>query len=184
MDPISALGLAATVIQFVSFASSILTSTASAGSTMANASTDLLNLEDTGSKLRRLGISLTDAINVACRALDGSVSDSAGHRRPEWDFKAYPTDFEFEDTASLNPLSTLRDSYSSLRLLLSSSEADCNQLIDIVRKLIAKRRPGSKWSSFRVALGTVWKKEEISKIETGLSKTQCLVTLELCKISK
>ncbi|KAK7425106.1 hypothetical protein QQX98_000020 [Neonectria punicea] len=56
-------------------------------------------------------------------------------------------------------------------------------MINIVTKIKDASNSDSRWSSFRVALKSYWKRDEIAQIEEGLKRLQRLVTLEMCNIS-
>ncbi|ETS87793.1 hypothetical protein PFICI_01621 [Pestalotiopsis fici W106-1] len=57
---------------------------------------------------------------------------------------------------------------------------DCNDLLQLLLKFKTKTGLNGKWSSFRVALRTVWGKKTIDELEQRLSKTQHTLTLHIC----
>lgn len=187
MDPVSALGLAAAVVQFVTFGSKLLTSASEIWNSSADASVDILSLESVYSKLGALNANLGDASRRATRA----VARDAAHTnssldQPQYNFKDSlwsQLEPEGEDLALRGLFPTLRDSYSSLGSLLSSCQTDCTRIFDIVARLKAANK-GSRWSCFRVALKTIWHQDEIAQIEKRLQRFQQQVILEMCTISK
>jgi hypothetical protein len=191
MDPLSALGLAAAVVQFASFAGSILSNAAEVYSSTTCASNEVVSLEQIYLRLREFSSTLGAAYQRA-----------AGANRPEIKVKQkLPGDFnstmqhskQFEDDSfdtncSLGDLGPqvpgLKDSYSSLATLLSSCHTDCHKIMAIVQRLKDKSDNKSRWSCFKVALKTAWHRDEIAELETRLQKTQQLVLLEMNQLAQ
>jgi len=195
MDPVSALGIAAAVVQFVSFAAKIL-QIAGAGDPTSGPSANLKNLHSVHSKLRDLSLRLGSASLAASRALENQESGTDFSELLAWNSTARfwdsllqdsDTDSENEDkvlppTSGLAP--TLRDSYASLSTLLTSCESECSKLIDILATVKSAAKSSSQtWSNISTAVRMLCKKEELAQIEDQLKRLQSLVHLEMGRIS-
>lgn len=184
MDPVSALGFAAAVVQFVTVTSKILTSTVGLCNSPTGNSSEILSLDNVYSKLQTLSLNLGDASRKAYGAVDQEGPSNHLTAQPQWNFRKPLLAFHDGDLGGENPFPTLDDSYASLRSLLGSCASDCSKMISIVSKIKSASNSGSRWRCFRVALKTFWNQDEIAQIENGLMRLQRLVTLEMCKISK
>lgn len=67
--------------------------------------------------------------------------------------------------------------------LAASCKEDCDKLLKIVGKLTSD---GSKrrWKSFKVAVSSLRKQDEIAMLEKRVSRTQSTLTLCICEIAK
>jgi hypothetical protein len=197
MDPVSALGIAAAVVQFVSFAAKIL-KIAGGGDPASDPSADLKNLHNVHSKLRDLSLRLGSASLAASRALETQEPGTDFSELLAWNSTAgfwdsllqdsdLDSDAQNEDkllplTSSLAP--TLRDSYASLSTLLTSCESECSKLIDILATVKSAAKSSSQtWSNISTAVRMLCKKEELAQIEDQLKRLQSLVHLEMGRIS-
>jgi len=195
MDPVSALGIAAAVVQFVSFAAKIL-KVAGAGDPASGPSADLKNLHNVHSKLRDLSLRLGSASLAASRALETQEPGTDFSELLAWNSTAgfwdsllqdSDSDSQNEDkvlpsTSGLAP--TLRDSYASLSTLLTSCESECSKLIDILATVKSAAKSSSQtWSNISTAVRMLCKKEELAQIEDQLKRLQSLVHLEMGRIS-
>ncbi|KAK3986949.1 hypothetical protein QBC44DRAFT_401370 [Cladorrhinum sp. PSN332] len=161
MDPISALGLTAAVVQFVTFASQILAIAISPDST-AQATADLESLQEVCLKLNTQSLNLDTKARLAQHA---ALSEG-----------------EQANTSS-DTDSRLLQSYQSLCNLLSKCEAVCKEIIEVVNEVKAKHNPSSKWSNFAMAVKLQLNKDRAVKIEERLKRYQGMVCLEMCNIS-
>lgn len=73
---------------------------------------------------------------------------------------------------------------ASLGELQETCRVDCDKILDTINGLKTGERPSSRWTSFRVALRTVWKNSKIAKLEERLERTQRVMVLKICAISK
>ena len=186
MDPITALGLAAAVVQFVSFASKIITTVAS--SDPAGARGELASLDDVYTKFRALSQKLVHASRASAKALDDDSARTASSypAQPQWSFQPSWEQLlgdEDDDLGRQTYFPTLRDSYRSLSELSVLCERDCTAITTIVERLRASHNPSSRWSTLRTAVRLLWRKNEIEQLEERLGKIQRVVLAEMCNLS-
>jgi hypothetical protein len=72
--------------------------------------------------------------------------------------------------------------WESLRSLAKLSKEDCDKLLRTVGQL--KTTSKGKWQSFRAALRTLWKKDEIEELEKRLQRTQTALMLHICTAAR
>jgi hypothetical protein len=179
MDPVSAIGLAAAAVQFVSFASQLITSTAEIHRSAAGASADIASIEQSYQKLGRLSLDLSDASSKAQASIAPGSTIT-----PKWDFRRnIPGENVLSQDLSLGLL-TPQDLSPSLRDLLKSCKQDCDSILAVVEKVKAAKQSSSRWASFRSAVEAHCQKGTIDEIEKRLARTQKLVALEMSRISK
>jgi hypothetical protein len=193
MDPLSALGLAAAVVQFASFTLKIITTLVSASNSASEVPPELADLDDVYSKLRAQSQRLETAHCTASRSIELEINKTSSGRgfsaaHPVWDDQ--PSFFEKfsefgDDSSSKSPalLPTLLESYQNLSALLVSCNAECSKLMDIVGRFKAHQKPGSLWSSARAVATLMLKKGEIDRIEERIRKCNGAVLAELCNLS-
>lgn len=150
MDPLTALGLAAGVVQFVSFASHLITKTKAVHDSSSGQTDEAATLETTYTRLHELSRNLE-----ACSRRDPTLEIVEGN-----------TDY-VKNVLAIKDLSR-------------SCDGDCQKLLKIVDKLKAGDNTHHRWQSFRVALRTVWKGNEIAELEQRLHHTQMTLTLLVC----
>ncbi|KAK3902737.1 hypothetical protein C8A05DRAFT_15235 [Staphylotrichum tortipilum] len=187
MDPLTALGLAAAVVQFVSFTFKIITTVAS--SDPAGAPGELVSLDDVYTKLRVISQKLVQTSRASSKALEDDFTTTAS---------SYPAQLQWNFQPSLEQLlaaedddlgrqtylfPTLRDSYRSLSELSVLCERDCAEITTIVERLRASHHPSSRWSTLRMTVRLLWKKNEIEQLEARLGKIQKAVLTEMCNLS-
>jgi len=195
MDPLTAIGLAGSVVQFVSFACNLVSKTKEIHGSSAGVTKDGESLEVVYSQL--LGLSL------GLRAIGGSDDDDDDDdKRDPGTESAAPVrggeggcgDYRRsggggggggDDAAVAKHVVGIRD-------LSRVCEVDCRKLLEIVGRL---RRGGGgggggnegnanrKWRSFRAAVATVWKSGEIRELEGRLHLTQSTLTLHICALT-
>jgi len=185
MDPLTALGLAASVVQFVSFASKIIATVASSDASGAPA--ELVSLDDVYTRLCALSHKLAGAGRASTRAL-GDESDRTYLAQPQSNhglsFEQLPGREGSDDVLNERAhFPTLRDSYRSLSELSALCEKECAKIMTIVEKLKASHNPSSRWSTLSTAVKLQWKKNEIERLEGRLGKFQRIVLTEMCNLS-
>lgn len=79
--------------------------------------------------------------------------------------------------------SSIRPQVTSLTRLSTSCKEDCDKLLKIVEKLTLGG-PGRRWKSFKAAVASLRKQDEIAKLERRISRTQSTLTLCICEIAK
>jgi hypothetical protein len=70
----------------------------------------------------------------------------------------------------------------AIQQLSMACQCDCQRLLEILCKL--KDDSSRQWQSFRVALKTVWKDNEIADLEKRLHYTQTTLTLRVCTLTR
>jgi hypothetical protein len=181
MDPVSALGVAAAIVQFITITSKILTSSVTLCNSATSDSSEIMSLENIYLKLKTVSLNVSNAAKKAAHIKEPSRSI---HSQGEWSPTTIFLGSLDEDLATENPFSTLQDSYASLGNLLDTCDSDCSKLLTIVGKIKATSNPGSRWSCFRAVLKLFWKRDEIAQVEDSLERLQRLVTIQMCNISK
>lgn len=156
MDPLTAFGLAANVISFVSFASGLIKTSVELHRSGADATGDVLSLEKVYEDLG---------------ALSTTLARTAHHNSRPW----VPTLDECE----------VENTVLAVKRLAELCKEDCDKLLQITDKLRLRRGDfGSKWKSFRTAMKKVWKEGDIEEIEERLHQRQVALTLHVCTISR
>lgn len=150
MDPLTSLGLAAGVVQFVSFASHLIIKTKEVYDSSTGQIDEVLTLETTYTRLHELSQSLE-----ACSRRDPTLQNVEGN-----------TDYV--------------KNFLAIKDLSRNCECDCQKLLKIVDKLKTSGDSRHRWQTFRVALRTVWKGNEIAELEQRLHHTQMTLTLLVC----
>lgn len=150
MDPLTALGLAAGVVQFVSFASHLITKTKEIHASSSGQTDETVTLETTYTRLHELSEKLE-----TCSRPDPMLEIVEG------------------DTDYVQNVLAIKD-------LSHSCEADCQKLLKVVEKLKPNGDSHRRWQTFRAALRTVCKGSEIAELEQRLHHTQMTLTLLVC----
>ena len=73
---------------------------------------------------------------------------------------------------------------TKIKGMSDSCKKDSDTISTLVEKLKVKSGPGRKWRSFSVALLTIWKKDELSRLLKRLRQAQASITTELCGMAK
>ncbi|KAI1322874.1 hypothetical protein F5Y16DRAFT_26647 [Xylariaceae sp. FL0255] len=154
MDPVTAVGLAGTVIQFVTFACSLLSAASEIHNSKTGIPTDLTNILNVHEQLQ--------SFRARFIAQDDDATDALALR-------------DHGDE--------VEGQTSSLGVLFRASEADCNRIIKLVEKLKIKSGPLRRWKSFKAALELVWRKGDIEELDKRLQRTQSALTLHICAMT-
>ncbi|GAB1319138.1 NACHT-NTPase and P-loop NTPases N-terminal domain-containing protein [Madurella fahalii] len=153
MEPLTALGLAANVIQFVSFASSLIFKIREISTSADGATSEVTTLDTVYGRLH----SLSSELELASQrdAMLEAVSE-----KPD----------------IVNRVFAIND-------LSRSCKEDCDKLLNIVQMLKSDDGTKHRWQSFRLALKGVWKSDEIARLEQRLHYTQTSLTLQVCALT-
>ncbi|KAL1850954.1 hypothetical protein Daus18300_012745 [Diaporthe australafricana] len=154
MDPLTALGLAAGVIQFVSFAAHLVSRTKEIHESATGKTKETATLESLYTKLQQMSLRLEESSkrDATLEIVEGS------------------TDF-VNHVFAINDLSRI-------------CEGDCRRLLNIVSKLKAGGDGAQRRiQTLRVALKTSWKSDEIAELEKRLHRTQTTITLHVCALT-
>lgn len=156
MDPLTAFGLAANVVSFVSFASGLIKTGVELHRSGFDAEDDILSL---------------DKVYKDLKTQSSRLELAAHGNTPPW--VPTPDECEAEKTVL------------AVKRLAELCKGDCDELLRITDKLRLRRGDlGSKWKSFRVAMKKVWKEGDIQDIEERLHQRQATLTLYICTISR
>lgn len=155
MEPATALGVAAGIAQFVSFAFKLFSGTKEIFDS-AKGSTDQIHIID---KVYKQLQDLSTRLQKPTRM------------EPGLELLAEDKSIIAAQTTAINDLS---------RLCIN----DCNSLILTIPKLKGNPDTMSRWQSFKVALKTVWKEKEIAGLEQRLQIIQDTLLLEVCSLTR
>jgi hypothetical protein len=154
MDPLSALGLAGNVVQFVQFATSLFKGTKQIYLSASGISDDHESLEDIYEKLL---VFCTELEAGSCQAIggDGVLTSDLQENSP-----------------------------SPITELASRCAQDCRQLLKSIDSLRVKSSSGPRfWRCLRVALMEVLKVGEMDKLQERITSYQRQMVLNLCSLS-
>ena len=154
MDPLTALGISASVAQFVSFASELISKSKEIYVSAKGCTSKVLTLESLYEQLQSLS----------------SCLEASSRKDPRLTALEKQPDF-VKHVFSINELSLL-------------CKNDCDKLLEALRKLQGGNGPKNRWQSFKVALKTVWKSNEIADLEQRLHHIQATLTLRICSLTR
>ncbi|KAF4976608.1 hypothetical protein FDECE_18456 [Fusarium decemcellulare] len=155
MDPLSAVGLAGTIVQFVSFAVKLIAVASDIHDSARGINDEVENIETVYGKLERFSVDLGTDLKIQPQVHDGFAAKLPGYHQQ----------------------------LCAIQELSKSCKNDCDRLLGIIKGLPVERGPKTPWKSFRVALKLVWKSDEISAIDKRLQRTQATLTLHLSDLS-
>jgi len=166
MDPLTALGLASNIVQFVDFASKLISQSHEIYQSADGALEDNLALEHVAKNLSRLGGELKS------KRADIKTGREALAREREWAKK---------DGRVISSPEKVTAAGKQLQQLSKECSAVSNELLQELEKLKIKG-PHKRWESFRQALNSVWSQEKIRALETRLEgiRKQLDTTLLVC----
>ncbi|KAF4995986.1 hypothetical protein FDECE_12613 [Fusarium decemcellulare] len=194
MDPVSALGIASASAQFITFASQLISTTAALYDSASDASAYISDLNRVYSQLQKLYQNLNQASHKAAR--DQTTEDQRTtnnriyHQTPTFDPFLQGEQFNVLDLGNQAGLRTgnvfqeLQSVYIILRDVLGNCEHDASCILTIISKLKLVETAGSLGKSFKAALKMAWKKDEISRVEERLKRSQGVLTTIMSRISK
>lgn len=183
MDPISALGIAAAVVQFASLSAKIIKSLMSVGESASGLPSDVAHLDDIYSKLRSQSQRLETAHHNATRSIERETLDprrpvsQAPHSDIHW------PEGPLEETDKAVTFPTLMESYQNLKGLLISCNEECSKIMEMVAEVKSQHKSGWSWGRVREIVKLTLKKGDIEKIEERVSNYHRAVVTELCNIS-
>lgn len=162
MEALAALGVAASAVQFATFASNLISNAVEIHGSAKGAAEHVLSMETIYGQLSGLASALAAA--------------SASEYLPPVNNKAVPPSGEESNKSTTT---------AAIQVLSHQCRDDCHQLLSIVAKLKSQDATGSRrrWDSFRLALRTLWSKKDIQDLESRLSKTQTSLTLSVVKLT-
>ncbi|KAF4336763.1 nacht nucleoside triphosphatase [Fusarium beomiforme] len=193
MDPVSALGIASAIVQFVTFASQLISATADIYDSTIDGSAYTSSLNTSYSQLKRLCQNLNQASQKVSR--DQATTSSQATTTDEC--HAAPTFNSFtqggrtdalDNTSEVelrmgNTLPELQHVYSTLQDVVKSCEQDSAIILSLLSKLKLERCVGSLTKSFKVAVKIIWKKDEIQKVDERLKRSQSILIATMARIS-
>ena len=154
MDPLTALGLSASIVQFVNFAVGLISETKEIHASAQGCSESSATIETVYAQLRELSVGL----------------ELSSQGDPKLELLERPPEF-VKHVFAINDLARL-------------CKEDCTRLVAIVETLKMGSSVKSSWRSFRLALRTAWKANEISDLEQRLHYSQTTLTLHVCAITR
>lgn len=157
MEPLTALGLASNVVQFVHFASSLISSGSEIAQSAEGATRETLELEQVFDSLHTFNSDF-------CRLSNAPTSNAR--------------DFTTGDGAPVEALE-MRRSIESLRNLAIECNVLCEELLEMLRKIRAKKTSLRPFTSLSVALKTMWHSDNIQNLERRIDRFQGAITLHL-----
>ena len=166
MDPLTALGLASNIVQFVDFASKLISQSHEIYRSADGALEDNVALEHVAKNLSKLGNELKS------KRADITTGRKALAWGGEWARK---------DGSVISEPEKVTAAGKQLQQLSKDCSAVSNELLQELEKLKIKG-PHKRWESFRQALNSVWSQEKIRALETRLEgiRKQLDTTLLVC----
>ena len=154
MDPLTALNVSTSVVQFVSFASDLITKSKEIYKSAKGCTDQVFSLEMIHEQLQDLSLELKASSQIA--------------PRPE----------------ILNEKPEIKKRLSAINDLSRLCNVDCDKLLNAVKSLKADHKGKNHWQSFKIAVKTVWKSSEIAELEQRLHRFQTTLTLEVCALTR
>ncbi|RSL94862.1 hypothetical protein CDV31_014150 [Fusarium ambrosium] len=195
MDPVSAVGIASASAQFITFASHVISTTAEIYDSANDTAESISNLDAVYSQLQKLCQNLNQASErvtkdqVTSNPHATATKISMYDNTPTFNPLGSGNDLGILESASEvelamgNIFPELQSVYASLQAVLWTCEKDSIYILSIISKLKPEKRAGSLIMSFKMAFKTVWKKDEIQKVEKRLQRSQGVLMALMCRIS-
>jgi len=181
MDPVSALGLAAAVVQFASFTSKVVAVLLATSDSVSGLPSDIASLEDVCTKLCAQNERLNAAHQLAKRSI-GLQMQPVGVDDDRLTFEQLLELGERREvTRSLFP--TLLGSYQRLSSLLEGCNGECAGILSIVERVKTRYNPNSRRGTIAAAVRLGLKKGEVDQVEERMRRLQAVVLMEMCNIS-
>ncbi|KAF4463020.1 nacht nucleoside triphosphatase [Fusarium albosuccineum] len=190
MDPVSALGIASASAQFITFASSLISTTAELYDSATEAPGYSSNLNAVYSQLQKLCQNLNQASQKA--STDQATPNPCGtnngahHNPPIFDPFGQKDVLVSTTQVELlmgNTLPELQSVYSVLQDVLRDCEQDSNHILTTISKLRIEKTAGALGKSFKAAFKLIWKRDEIKKIDERLKRSQAVLIATMSRIS-
>jgi hypothetical protein len=150
MDPLTALGLSASIAQFVSLASELISASKEIYSSAKGSTRKVLTLQTVYAQPGELSSSL----------------EVSSRKDPEL-MAVEGTSEELKHAFAINELSC-------------TCKIECDRLLEVVHKLQDGSGAKNSFKSFALALKTAWKSSEIADLEQRLHHIQLTLTLHIC----
>ncbi|KAI1092994.1 hypothetical protein F5B19DRAFT_492001 [Rostrohypoxylon terebratum] len=157
MDPVTALGAAAGVAQFVGYAIRLFSMSREIHTSVKVCTDKIAGLDDIYGELHELYTRLQPS------TLGKNQDDLVG--------------LSFEDLARHTQHA------NAISKLCQVCTEDCNRLLGAATKLKSRNKKPNRWDSFRTAVKTIWKGSEIAELEQKLQNTQSTLTLNVCALT-
>lgn len=154
MDPLSAVGLAGTIIQFVTFTQDLLSTASDIHDSATGGLLDVQNLQS------------------ICQSLHQFSLDLASRGRFQPNPKEVPDDESF------------KESVEALGDICRTCKRDCDRISEIAARIQVKDESHRRLKSFRAALELAWKRKEVAELDNRMQRTQAALTLHICAISR
>lgn len=150
MDPITAIGLAGSILQFITFASSLISEANEIHNSTSGSSVQTTNTQEAYARLEELSKKL------ASSSREDSLLQPFGESR-NYD----------GNIVAINDLADL-------------CHKDSKRLLDVVSRLTLQDASRNRWHSLHMAIKTAWTRKEIAELEQRLHNTQATLTFHLC----
>ena len=151
MEPLSAIGLASNVLQFVEFAARLISTGTEVYESASGTTERTLELERIYKDLSNFGLKLQDG----------------GAYKP-WGFTAIPASgHNLED---IENQAKLHMHFTALKGLAVGCKAVCDQLLETLGKLKADEGRWRGFRSFKAALKTIWNDKKIDELESRINR--------------
>src|ERR1700761_6113881 len=154
MDPLSALGVAANVVQFISFAFELISVSKEIYNSANGSSNKAQSLETAYSHLGELSSSLELSSRKESKLI------AAAHT------------------------SNIVGQVLAIKDISQICKNDCDRLLELLRKIQGRKCSKNPLRSFTLALKTIWKSSEIADLEQRLQHNQATLTLHLTTLTR
>ncbi|KAI1456279.1 hypothetical protein F4805DRAFT_458928 [Annulohypoxylon moriforme] len=153
MDPLSAVSLAGTIIQFITFTRELLSNASDIYDATQGGLSDVQNLHSISTQLHKFSASLTlqNHLETDAYALAGDPG--------------------------------FKTAVKALDEICRSCKEDCDKIEEIATRLQVKDGGHRRWRSFRAALEFAWKSKEVAELDNRMQRRQAALTLHICAIS-
>jgi hypothetical protein len=158
MDPISALGVASSVITFVDFAAKLISTTKNIFTSDEGATIENLELED------------------ICNSLNGLIAQLERQQQTGPAAQTPLSIFALSQSSSQD--------HAAIRDLAASCRKDCQDILAALQAVRVPKGQHRLWKSVKAAFKTTISSQKIATIEARLERTQRLMSLHVGSILK
>lgn len=193
MDPISILGAAAAIAQFIDFAAKILGTSSKIFKSSRGASADNLTLEDASTALRDLSQKLASQAQTGLKETELTSGNNNYPNLADDDFMN-ETGLSSSYENFVSPDSALRKIWQrqakkvelqrKLSDLSDQCRSDCDSLLGLLENLRVNDCKNRLWHSVKAGLRTTLKAHEIDQLERKLERTQNLMMLYVGELTR
>ncbi len=167
MDPLSALSVAAAIVQFVEFSANLLSTAHEifhSPSGLSGENANILEVYESLNNLSQRFVALTD--NDDHNGSDQDKGDGTGNRIFNVPLKN----------------SHVAKDMSALMMLARNCKSDCDTIVKVVQEAIAKNGKNRLWRSVKAAVRSSLNKSKIQDLELNIERTQGILALHLQSI--